>query len=102
MRKLRGIDHLAIWSQVVAILGIGIWYLSVRNSFSIGDIVPLFLLVLLSLAGVVAGVAALLTRKRGALWWPALVGILPGLALAAYFVFFFRVVGSNPCGFTYC
>ena len=102
MRRLRGIDHLAIWCQVVAIVGIGIWYLSVRNSFSIGDILPLLLLVLLSLVGVVAGAAALLTRKRGSLWWPALVGILPGLALVAYFVFFLRVVGSNPCGFTYC
>jgi len=102
MPRLRRLDHLAIWSQVVAILGIAIWYLSVRSDFSIGDIPPLLLLLLLSLVGFVAGVAAIFTRKSGFPWWPALVGILPGLALIAYFVLLLRIVGSNPCGFTYC
>jgi hypothetical protein len=96
------VDHVAVWTQVVAILGAAAWYVTSHTNFSLGDLPLLFLLALVSLGGLFAGVGGAITRKSGDRWWPVLVGILPGAALVVLIAALFIGVLSNPCGFTYC
>lgn len=93
---------MAIWTQVVALLGGTAWYVTSHTNFSLGEIPLLFLLALVSLAGLFASVGGAITRKSGDRWWPLLVGILPGVALVVLIAALFIAVLSNPSCFTYC
>ena len=93
---------MAIWAQIVAVLGATAWYVTSHTHFSLGDLPLLGLLGLVSLAGMGAGVVGAITRKPGDRWWPLLVGILPGVGLVVLIAALLITTLTNPCGFTYC
>jgi hypothetical protein len=98
----RGVDHVAIWSPVIAVLVAAMWSLLVRSHGVLDALAVLFFAVLLLAAGLVAGIIGLAKRKSKDRWWPSLIGIAAGGGMLFLAVIAGVTILSNPCAFTYC